>query len=304
MDKHEDYNESGRWGFPEDLRECIIQEITSFYDEFNRGKKGYDRITKYNNPRAFVPLKDYVAIKSGYEEKKLPDERWLQDFYNRVKHGKTLTKVFFEALLDTFAYHYNPETNEHWKKAKKQIENDEYVQRGKIIKYIVSKSTKDGFIKEFVGTYKYFFGGRIDNPRYDYIYENELTIFDNGSIEVKNPFNGHIYRGYATMKTEACLQLISYDFEGTQLDGIGNLLTFKIDKYAKKVLLIPGVISSFGAKGEIIFAQALLCTELSFTKKDKIIREYFDILAQPLRLYSPEVKDVEKLVAKYYKAND
>ncbi len=302
MDKHEEYNLSGRWEFPEDLMDCIIHEITAFYTHYNQDKKGYDKIVRYNNKRAFQPLKDFLSLKSGLEEKNIPDERWLQDFYNRIKHGKQVTKVYFETLLDTFNYHYNPETNEHRKKAKKQLVNDEHVERGKVIKHIISKSVKDNFLKEFVGTYKYFFGGRIDNPKYDYIYENELTIFENGSVEVNNPFNGHTYRGYATMKTEACLQLISYDFEGIQLDGIGNLFTFKIDKYAKKVLLIPGIISSFGAKGEIIFAQALLCTELSFSKTDKIIREYFDKLATPLRLYSPDLRDVEKLVAKYFHA--
>lgn len=302
MDKHEEYNNSARWDFPEDLRECIIHEITAFFEEFNKDKKGLARITRFNNKKAFTPLRVYVGIKSGMEEKKIPDERWLQDYYNGVKDGKLLTKAYFEALLDTFTYHYNPETNEHWKKAKKHLENDDFIEKGKIIKYIVSKSIKNEFLKEFIGTYKYFFGGRIDNPRYDYIYENELTIFKNGSIEIRNPFNGNIYHGYATMKSESCLQLISYDFADTQLDGIGNLLTFKIDKYAKKVILIPGVMSSFSAKSEIIFAQALLCTELSINKLDIIIRDYFDNLARPLRLYCPSLKDVEQLVGQHLKA--
>lgn len=132
------------------------------------------------------------------------------------------------------------------------------------------------------------------------IYENEIEIFKNGEIEVRNPFNGHTYTGFATIKTDSCLQLISFDYDNHLLDGIGNLLTFKINKYAKQVKLIPGVSSSFDSNGRVIFAQALLSSDISLNKKSKIIREYFDKLIKGLRLYSPEIDEVEKLVNKYF----
>ena len=79
------------------------------------------------------------------------------------------------------------------------------------------------------------------------------------------------------------------------------MLSFKINKYAKLNKLIPGLSSSFDSDGRLIFAQALLCSDLSLDKKSKIIREYFDKLIKGLRLYSPEIKEVEKLVNKYFR---
>lgn len=303
MNRSNLYIERNRWAYPEELMDEIISEIDKFYTEFNLTKKGYDRITRFNNEPAFFPLREYIANKSKFDDKEIPDLSWIQDFYNKEKHGKQLTKAFFESLLSAFNYHYDAETNQFKKrKPKEYIENEDLNERHKILKYIISKSkTDNSFLKEFFGTYKYFVGGRKNYTRYDYIYENEIFIFNNSEIEVRNPFNGHTYIGYATIKTNSCLQLISFDFDNQFLDGIGNLLTFKINKYAKQVKLIPGTSTSFDADGKIIFAQALLCSDTSLNKKSPIIREYFDKVISGLRLYSPEIKDVEKLVNKYYK---
>ncbi len=280
----------------------IVSEIKSFYEEYNKAKKGIYKIKRFNNEPAFLPLREHITTKSKFEDKEIPDLGWLQDFYNKAKHGKQVTKAFFESLLSTFNYNYDAETNKYGKrKPKQQNDQDDLHERQKILKYIVSKSkSNNAFLKDFIGTYKYFVGGRKGDTRYDYIYENEIEIFNNGEIEVRNPFNGHTYNGFATIKTDSCLQLISFDYDSNLLDGIGNLLTFKINKYAKQVKLIPGVSSSFDSDGRVIFAQAVLCSDTSLNKKSKIIREYFDKLIKGLRLYSPEIKDVEKLVNKYF----
>lgn len=302
MDRSTLYNERGRWAYPTTLMDEIILEIKSFYDEYNKAKKGSDKIKRFNNEPAFSPLRDYITTKSKFEDNEIPDLSWLQDFYNKAKHEKQLTKAFFESLLSTFNYYYIAETDDFGKrKAKQQNDNDDLNERQKVIRYIVSKSKSNNtFLKDFIGLYKYFVGGRKEDTRYDYIYENEIEIFKNGEVEVRNPFNGHTYIGFATIKTDSCLQLISFDYDNHLLDGIGNLLTFKINKYAKQVKLIPGISSSFDSDGRVIFAQALLCSDTSLNKKSKIIREYFDKVIKGLRLYSPEIKEVEKLVNKYF----
>lgn len=303
MDRSELYNEKSRWPYPTALMDEIITEIKMFYESYNQTKKGFQKIKRFNNEPAFQILRNYIAITSKSEEKDIPDLGWLQDFYNKAKHNKQLTKSFFESILSAFNYYYNAETDQFGKrKTKTDSTTEDLNERKKILKFIISKSKSNTiFLKDFVGIYKYFVGGRKEETRYDYIYENEIEIFSNGEIEVRNPFNGHTYTGYATIKTDSCLQLISFDFENHLLDGIGNLLTFKINKYAKQVKLIPGLSSSFDSNGKIIFAQALLCSDITLNKKSKIIREYFDRIIKGLRLYSPDITTVEKLVNKYFK---
>lgn len=303
MDRITLYTQKSLWVYPLSLVDEIINEIDCFYDEYNKTKSKLERIKRFKNQIAFIPLRKQIVAISKYEDKEIPDLRWLVDFYNKRKYGKQLTKVFFEALLTTFNYSYNAEDDTYGKrKAKPKNESTISHERQKILKYVISKSKSNGdTLKDFVGIYKYFVGGRKEDTRYDYIYENEIEIFNNGEIEVRNPFNGHTYTGLATIKASSCLQLISFDHDEHFLDGIGNLLSFKVNKYAKLNKLIPGLSSSFDSDGRLIFAQALLCSDLSLDKNSKIIREYFDKLIKGLRLYSPEIKEVEKLVNKYFR---
>ena len=302
MISYEIYNLKKRWFYPSQLIEEIMLEIKQFYVHYNKDKKKNEQIIKFINEPAFEPLRQYVISNNKAYDSDIPSKRWLRDFYNGDKKDHQLTKACFESLIMTFNYSYDPVKNEFWKRTNKVSSNvDLLIERQKIIKYIISKSRNQiGIINDFIGIYKYFVGGRKEDTRYDFIYENELEIYENGEIEVRNPFNGHNYLGFATIKDDSCLQLISYDFDGGLIDGIGNLLSFKINKYAKKVILIPGLSSSFDADGGIIFAQALLSSDLTLNKQSNIIREYFEELIMGLRLYSPGLKDVEKLVNNHY----
>lgn len=171
MDRSKLYNEKGRWAYPTTLMDEIISEIKSFYVEYNKTKKGIDKIKRFNNEPAFSPLRSFIITKSKFEDKEIPDLGWLQDFYNKEKHDKQLTKAFFESLLSTFNYSYNAETNDFGKKkAKQHSDQDDSNERQKILRYIVSKSKSNSvFLKDFVGLYKYFVGGRKEDTRYDYI---------------------------------------------------------------------------------------------------------------------------------------
>lgn len=302
MDRHTLYNQKSRWLYPQALIDLILHDIKNFYIEHNKANKA-NSIKRFKNQPAFLPLRNYIILKCKRYDKDIPDLRWLVDFYNKRKNGKQLTKSYFEALLKSFNYYYNPDNDSYSKRIPKQIDNTDFViERNQTLKLIISKSkSNNDSLRDFVGIYKYFVGGRKEETRYDYIYENEIEIYYNGEFQVRNPFNGHVYIGLAVLKTNSCLQLISYDFDGPLIDGIGNLLTFKISKYGRLNKLIPGLSSSFDSDGRVIFAQALLCTELQLTKKSKIIREYFDKIVTKLRLYSPEIIAVDRLVNKYYK---
>ncbi|HEX8020124.1 hypothetical protein [Mucilaginibacter sp.] len=178
--------------------------------------------------------------------------------------------------------------------------SDLHKECSKIIEYISSKSRKSEDRVDFVGCYKYFAGAIRVNTCFDYIYEHELEIYLDGKVEIRNPFKKHIYLGSAVVITNSCPQIISYNFDNVLLDGVGNLLTFKINKYTRQAELIPGVGLTFDSGHQPFATHVLLVNTPVLTKQSPVIREYFDTLALQSRMYAPSLDEVETLVNKYF----
>ncbi len=289
------------WSYPPDLISQIVAEIKIFYANYNKEQLSQNRIPGFNNEPAFAPLLVHIKLISGADKSDIPSLGWLQDFYNGSKKSKKIKKCYFETLLKTFKYNYNPEDDSFEKDLNVHTNEDKTrLKKLEIIDFINLRAKKSLQLKEFVGVYKYFVGGRKEDTIYDYIYENELEIFSNGQVEIRNPFNSHTFYGYAVLTTTSSLQIISYNFDEGLLDGVGNIMTFSINKYSRFVRLIPGLGLTFDADGRPIATQTLLCTDLTQNKKSEMIREYFDDVISHLRLYCPTTGQVEKLVVKHY----
>lgn len=301
MNRQELYESGKTWRYPSSVIIILNKEIKAFYDRYNKAQKVRDRIKRFNNEKAFNVLFDHVQNCTALDYSEIPKVSWLQDLYNGLKNNTTLTRKYIEALLTTFGFYYDPVSD---KVIKKELpipgDNAEIVERNAVIKFINSKARKTIALRGFVGKYKYFAGARKDNTIYDYIYEHELEIFETGKTEIRNPFNKHTYLGVATVTSNGCLQIISYNFEQALLDGVGNLLTFHINNYGRLNLLIPGMGATFDADDRPIATQTVLCTNLSYTKNSPIIRAYFDDIVPQLRMYIPEITEVDSLVVKYH----
>ena len=302
MDSRHFYDSGKTWKYPAAVINAINKEIKAFYDRYNKGRQTRDRIKHFNNEKAFFILFAHIQNCTALDYAEMPKASWLQDLYNGLKIDVALNRRSIEALLTTFGLSYDPITDKLTKKENPPPGPDsEIVERLNIIKFISSKSRKSAELRDFVGIYKYFAGARRENTIYDHIYEHELEIFETGKTEIRNPFNHHTYLGFAVITNNGHLQIVSYNFDQALLDGVGNLLTFRINKYARLTLLIPGMGATFDADDRPIATQTLLCTDLSYDKYTPIIRDYFDHTVPQLRMYIPELTDVEKLVVKHHK---
>jgi hypothetical protein len=301
MNINEHYRIAKTWKYSTDTISLINDEIKRYYNNLNEGRTHKDRFKRFNNSKTFNELHVHLQNKSGFSFAELPNTRWLQDFYNNQKNGTALKTKWVDAILKSFDLKYDPATGS-LKKGKSSVpkRSDLHKERSEIIDYITHKSRKSEELADFVGCYKYFAGARRINTRFDYIYEHELEIYVDGKVEIRNPFNKHIYLGTAVVMTNSCLQIISYNFDNMLLDGIGNLLTFKINKYARQAELIPGVGLTFDSGHQPIATHVLLVNNLTLTKRSPVIREYFDTLAEQLRMYAPSLDEVETLVNKYF----
>ncbi|HLA58091.1 MAG TPA: hypothetical protein VK622_05005 [Puia sp.] len=285
------YHKRLTWKYPPGLSSAIIESIRLYYSKLEH---------KYENfslPETYKNLTDYIGQKTGI---KIP-LRWMKDFYTNQKHNTEIKRKFFEALLMTFNYDFNSETGEYRLKNYGQVpESDNETEgQGKILSLIAGKCRKHNKVLQlFVGKYKYFLGAR-KNSIYDYIYENELEVFSDGEVHIYNPFSKQHYHGLTVLRNETTLQILSFDLADGMIEGVGNLLSFKINLYGRMAIFIPGIGLSFDAELRPIATQALLCCDLTLTKKNKPVRDYFDKLAVGLRLNCPETDDVKKLLAKY-----
>ena len=68
MDRSTLYTERGRWTYPTILMDEIISEMKSFYEEYNKTKKGVYKIKRFKNEPAFIPLREYITNKSKFED--------------------------------------------------------------------------------------------------------------------------------------------------------------------------------------------------------------------------------------------
>ncbi len=301
MNRPDLYLKRKQWKYPPGVIVTLKKEIKSFYDRFNKSKPQSERIKGFNNETAFNELFSHVQKHTALEYGELPKTSWLQDFFNGLKDDATLTKSNVEALLTTFGWQYDPLTDKLTKRAiPSPAEDAELTERNHIIKFINSKTRKSTQLRELIGKYKYFAGARKEHTIHDYIYEHDLEIFDTGKTVIYNPFNHRTYLGFAVVTTNGHLQITSYDFDGGLLDGVGKLLSFRVNNYYRMAELIPGMGTSFDSDNRPIAAQALLSTDLSHHKKSPIIREYFDEVVPQLRMYIPEPPEVEKLIVKYH----
>jgi hypothetical protein len=300
MNRKESYESGKTWNYPVSVIAALNKEIKAFYDRYNKGQKARDRIKYFNNEKAFYVLFAHIQNCTALDFSEIPKASWLQDLYNGLKNNSTLNRKYVEALLTTFGLSYDPIADKLVKKeAPIPADNTEVVERNNIIKFIAGKTRKSAELRNLTGKYKYFAGARRENKIYDYIYEHELEIYETGKTEIRNPFNHHTYLGIATITSNGNLQIISYNFDQVLLDGIGNLLTFRVNKYGRLTLLLPGMGATFDADGRPIATQTLLCTDLSYTKQTPLIRDYFDEIVPQLRMYSPEFAAVEKLIIKH-----
>ena len=301
----QDMYESGKtWGYPTAVITAINKEIKAFYDRYNKGKDARDKIKRFNNEKAFYVLFSHIQNCTALDFPEMPKASWLQDLYNGLKNNSVLNRRYIEALLNTFGLAYDPVTDKVSKREISPVVNPDMAERTSIIKFVSSKSRKTAELHDFIGKYKYFAGARREHTIYEPIYEHDLEIFETGKVEIHNPFNHHTYLGFAVITTNGNLQIVSYSFDGGLIDGIGKLLTFRINKYGRLTLLIPGMDATFDSDDHPIAAQNLLCTDLSYTKHTPIIKEYFDKVVPQLRMYIPDVTEVEKLVVKHHNLPD
>lgn len=297
MTKNIQYNKKATWKYPNGLIIEIKNEISSFYEQNEHQYENFTMIETYDT------LQEFIEKKSG---KKIPT-RWLKDFKTNQKDNTAIKRVFFEALMNTFDYDYSHLNNtfrkknysEHEEKKESTFQDDIKGKAKRILGEISVINPK--MLKLFVGTYKYFLGARKDSI-YDYIYENELQILDNGEVRIHNPFSKHTYYGMVFTRNEKSLQILSFDYTNGNIEGIGNLISLKVNLYGKSLILIPGISLTFDADLRPIASQVLLCSDTSISKKNKPIREYYDRIAKDLRFNCPEIDQLEKLRNKYFKA--
>jgi hypothetical protein len=305
MTRQEIYESGKTWKYPATVITTINKEIKTFYDRYNKGKAARDKIKRFNNERTFFILFSHIQNSTALDFPEMPKASWLQDLYNGLKNNSALNRRYIEALLATFGFVYDPITDKlNKKEIPPSVVNPEMVERANIIKFMSGKSRKTAELYHFIGKYKYFAGARRENTIYDPIYEHDLEIFETGKVEIHNPFNHHTYLGFAVITTNGNLQIVSYSFDGALIDGIGKLLSFRINKYGRLTLLIPGMEATFHSDDHPIAAENLLCTNLSYNKHTPIIREYFDSVVSQLRMYVPELTAVEKLVVKHHKLDN
>lgn len=177
-----------------------------------------------------------------------------------------------------------------------KIEDDE---ESSLLKDIILNFKKlcqnDERLKDFAGTYKLFLGGRHQPSLYDKVYENNLLIFHNGIVKINNPFSNKTFWGYCLIRETKTLEIISFDFVDTKIVGIGTYMTFKVNEYKKLSYFFPGVDFGFDGSNMPVIFHALLCSDTSITKTNKIVQAYFDDVAKNLRMECPSLTDTEKL---------
>ena len=296
MANHFDYNRRSTWEYPETLIQDIKKNITLFFKDNDHQFENFTILTTYESLRTKIVNDTSIAIPL----------RWLKDFYKNQKDGNALSKTRFEALMRSFNYDYDPIKHTFRKKnfsPPNKIQNEDIFlfQKDEITTYLNSKrKVNKQVLNIFVGKYKYFLGAR-KNSIYDYIYENELEILETGEVKIFNPFSNQNYVGNFYSRNEKTIQILSFDYNDGLIEGIGNLVTFKVNLYGNRAILIPGISLSFDADLRPISSQALLCSDLAITKKSKPIREYFDKIIKQLRLSCPEIDETERLRNKYFK---
>ena len=292
-----EYDKKATWQYPDGLIQQMKNEIASFYVSNGHQYENFTVNSTYDT------LRDFVKSKSG---KEIPT-RWLKDLNTNQKDTKGIKRSFFEALMNAFDYDYSHISNSFRKK--NYTEHD--IKKETVLSNGIKEKTKIALsefsqinpkiIKLFCGTYKYFLGARKDSI-YDYIYENELEILGNGEVKIHNPFSKHTYHGIVFTRNEKNLQILSFDYANNSIEGVGNLISLKVNLYGRSLILIPGISLTFDADLRPIASQVLLCSDLSISKKSKPIREYYDKLAKDLRFNCPEIEQVEKIRNKFFKA--
>lgn len=297
MTKPTEYQKRATWEYPQELILKIKEDIAAFYKSLEHP---YENFTKEDT---YKPLYNKIFEKTG----KKPTLRWLKDFNTNQKDSISIKKTFFEALMTYFDYDFSHLSNSFKKKNFVERKPETIDQLDKDFKIKVKNTIHelsvidDKMLQLFCGTYKYFLGARKDSI-YDYIYENELEIFKTGEVKIYNPFSKTTYYGVAFTRNQTNLQILSFDFNNNAVEGVGNLMTFKVNLYGKSLILIPGISLTFDADLRPIASQALLCSDTSITKKSKPIREYYDKIAKELRLNCPDLDKIEKLRNKYFQA--
>lgn len=295
MTAYNDYQRRRTWKYPEPLILLAKSKIEGFFKDLDHG------FENFSHQNTYEPLANYIQEKTEVKVTK----RWLKDFFTNQKDHAELKKKYFEAVLRAFNLDFQAGADHTRSKnyAEKDIEVDEDVTGKKleILRLINSSIRKNKKVAaEFVGKYKYFLGARKDSI-YDYIYENEMEILPDGAVKIYNPFSKQHYTGIIFTRNEKTLQILSFDFSEGMIEGVGNLITLRVNLYGKKAKLIPGTSLSFDADLNPIASQVLLSVDLTFSKTSKIIRSYFDDLATQLRLYCPSTEDVAAMVRKQHK---
>lgn len=153
----------------------------------------------------------------------------------------------------------------------------------------------DKLIKDLAGEYKLFLGGRQQPSIYDLVYENHLTIYENGITKKYNPFSKKTFWGYCLIRESKTLEILSLDIKNSKIVGIGSLMMFKINEYKKLSQYFPGINLSFDGFTTPVIYQALLATDFLVDKKNKIVQKYFEGLAKNLRMECPDLSDTERL---------
>lgn len=156
-------------------------------------------------------------------------------------------------------------------------------------------SKQDKIVQDFAGQYKLFLGGRKQPSLYPKIYENHLTIYENGLTKMFNPFSKKVFYGYCMIREHKTLQILSFDIKEGDIAGVGSLIMVKIDEYKKLAQFFPGINLSFDGATVPVIYHTLLASDFAITIKNKIVETYFNETAKNLRMECPDLSYLELL---------
>lgn len=267
------------------LDNTLFKKIKSAIDNYFFSGEGLDTDNlSMTRPQTFRKLVDLIE-----SENKGVDltTKYMISLYRGEKTNHNTNKEILHAICKTL-----------------KIEDDE---ESSLLKEIILNFKKlcenDERVKDFAGTYKLFLGGRQQPSLYDKVYENTLVIFHNGIVKITNPFSKKTFWGYSLIREAKTLEILSFDFVDTKIVGVGTYMNFKVNEYKKLSYFFPGVNFGFDSATMPIIFHALLCSDTSVTKTNKIVDAYFDDVAKNLRMEIPSLTDTERL-REFFKHHD
>lgn len=258
------------------IDERLYKKIKTAINNYFLTIEGLD-VSKLAMTRPLTFKKLIIFIES--EDKDIQvNPKFLITLYRGDKTNKTAKTEIIEAICKTLKIN---EDNEQ-----------EYIS---LILEFKKLCESDVTVREFAGEYKLFLGGRKQPSIYDKVYEDHLKIFENGITKKFNPYSKKTSWGYCLVRDNKTLEVLSFDIKKNKVIGIGSLMVFKINEYKKLSEFFPGINLSFDGETMPIIYHALLASNFSINKKNKIVEKYFNDIGKNLRMECPDLSDTEKL---------